>query len=103
MNGVNNALEQLESEVPDLREQLTEQYFMDRNRNSKPLLPRKKLNTSKRQSTDKIGCIGDQPPLVYIDKETGKLDGIYIALLEKFSEISGIPFELKVFLRIQIR
>ena len=28
MNGVNNALEQLKSEVPDLREQLTEQYFL---------------------------------------------------------------------------
>ena len=32
---------------------------------------------------------------MYTDKETGKLDGIYIALLEKFSEISGISFELK--------
>ena len=96
MSGVNNALEQLESEVPDLREQLTEQYFMDRNRNSKPLFTREETEYIKSvRAPIKIGCIGDQPPLVYTDKETGKLDGIYIALLEKFSEISGIPFELK--------
>ena len=96
MNGVNNALEQLESEVPDLREQLTEQYFMDRNRNSKPLFTREETEYIKNvRAPIKIGCIGDQPPLVYTDKETGKLDGIYIALLEKFSEISGISFELK--------
>ena len=96
MSGVNNALEQLESEVPDLREQLTEQYFMDKNRNSKPLFTREETEYIKSvKAPIKIGCIGDQPPLVYTDKETGKLDGIYIAFLEKFSEISGIPFELK--------
>ena len=96
MDGVNNALEQLESEVPDLTEQLTEQYFMDKNKNSKPLFTREETEYIKSvREPIKIGCIGDQPPLVYTDKETGKLDGIYIAFLEKFSEISGIPFELK--------
>ena len=96
MSAVNNALEQLKAEVPDLTENLTEQYVMDKNRNSKPLLTREETEYVKSVSAPiKIGCIGDQPPLIYTDKETGKLDGIYIAFLKKFSEISGIPFEFE--------
>ena len=69
---------------------------MDKNRNSRPLLTREETEYIKNVSAPiKIGCIGDQPPLIYTDKETGKLDGIYIALLKKFSEISGIPFEFE--------
>ena len=68
-----------------------------------PLLTREETEYNQNVSAPiKIGCIGDQPPLIYTDKETGKLDGIYIALLKKFSEISGIPFEFEVFLRIPI-
>ena len=96
ISAVNNALEQLKAEVPDLTENLTEQYVMDKNRNSRPLLTREETEYIKNVSAPiKIGCIGDQPPLIYTDKETGKLDGIYIALLKKFSEISGIPFEFE--------
>ena len=96
MSAVNNALEQLKAEVPDLTENLTEQYVMDKNRNSRPLLTREETEYIKNVSAPiKIGCIGDQPPLIYTDKETGKLDGIYIAFLKKFSEISGIPFEFE--------
>ena len=69
---------------------------MDKNRNSRPLLTREETEYVKSVSAPiKIGCIGDQPPLIYTDKETGKLDGIYIAFLKKFSEISGIPFEFE--------
>lgn len=96
MSAVNNALEQLKAEVPDLTENLTEQYVMDKNRNSRPLLTREETEYIKNVSAPiKIGCIGNQPPLIYTDKETGKLDGIYIAFLKKFSEISGIPFEFE--------
>lgn len=72
MSAVNNALEQLKAEVPDLTENLTEQYVMDKNRNSKPLLTREETEYVKSVSAPiKIGCIGDQPPLIYTDKETG--------------------------------
>lgn len=92
MSAVNNALEQLKAEVPDLTENLTEQYVGgQKNRNSKPLLTREETEYVSVSAPIKIGCIGDQPPLIYTDKETGKLDGIYIAFLKKFSEISGIP------------
>lgn len=53
MSAVNNALEQLKAEVPDLTENLTEQYVMDKNRNSRPLLTWKRQNISKRQCTHK--------------------------------------------------
>ena len=97
MSAVNHALEQLKSEEPDLTEKLTEQYVIDKNRNSRPLLTRAETEYIKSVSEPiKIGCISDQPPLVYTDKETGKLDGIYIAFLEKFSEISGLPFKFEI-------
>lgn len=73
ISAVNNALEQLKAEVPDLTENLTEQYVMDKNRNSRPLLTREETEyIKKRRAPIKIGCIGDQPPLIYTDKRNRK-------------------------------
>ncbi len=61
ISAVNNALEQLKAEVPDLTQNLTEQYVMDKNRNSKPLLTREETEYVKSVSAPiKIGCIGDR-------------------------------------------
>ncbi len=96
LNALNDALDHLQSEAPNLAQQLSEEYFSTKNQNSMPLFTREEAKyVQKFDRAVRIGCVSGIPPMSYQDEDTGKLNGIYIALLNKISEKSGMSFEIE--------
>ena len=92
MNPLNRAQEEIESTVPNFQEELWQQYY--ENQNTTLLFTREETEYIRNnQKKLKVACISEMPPLCYEDKKTGELTGIYIALLERLKEISGLDME----------
>ena len=95
LDALNDALDHLQSEVPDLAQKLAAEYFDTKTKDSRLLLTREEAEYIQNLSRPvKIGCVSSVVPMSYVDKDTGELTGIYPGLLNKISEKTDLSIEI---------
>lgn len=94
LEGLNNALEQINAFSPYFEQGLHQKYYGESNTFSAPLLTREEHAYLRDCEPVRIGCIDGFIPLCYRNEETGEADGILPALITAAAGKSGLPFEL---------
>lgn len=91
---LNSALDQINSFSPYFERGIYEKYYGSGSASAVPLLTREEHEFIQQSPPVKVACIGEFVPLCYRDQETGIVEGIFPALLEKVSQKSGLPIEV---------
>ena len=90
MGELERAMLQLNIAKPDLKKELVSKYFLYMNITPYTKAEYDYINEGR---VIRVGIDANNKPVSFLDKDTGKLDGICIDILENISKESGLKFE----------
>lgn len=87
---LNQAIDNLTSEHPELQNNLSNQYFSDF---EKLPFSKQELDYISEIGTLKVACDSNYTPFSYVNEKTGQIEGVSRAIMEEISKLSGLKFE----------
>lgn len=90
---MDDAMSEIYSRNPEFQAQLYEKYYGELERNHVLSFTREEMDYLRKNPVIKVGQLPNIYPLSYYDEKTGELTGIFVDILNRIGEISGLHFK----------